>query len=40
VFNFTVPGPIVPPLTRAFTEGDPALSYPSVHVFLSGARLL
>lgn len=36
--NFTVPGPVVKALRRHFTPGDPALSYPTVHVALSGAR--
>ncbi|KAI8474188.1 MAG: phosphatidic acid phosphatase type 2/haloperoxidase [Monoraphidium minutum] len=35
IMNFTVPGPIVRPLERHYTAGDPALSYPSVYVPLS-----
>lgn len=36
VINFTVPGVRVKALQRHYTDGDPALSYPSVHVPLSG----
>lgn len=36
IINFTIPGPVVKALHRVYIPGDPALSYPSVHVFLSG----
>lgn len=35
VVNFTVPGPIVKAARRFYSPGDPALSYPTVHVPLS-----
>jgi len=36
VINFTIPGPVVKALHRHYTADDPALSYPTVHVPLSG----
>lgn len=36
IVNFTVPGPVMKALERHYTPGDPTLSYPSVHVPLSG----
>ncbi|GBF89334.1 hypothetical protein Rsub_02211 [Raphidocelis subcapitata] len=35
VVNFTIPGPVIKPLRRAYVPGDPSLSYPSVHVPLT-----
>ena len=36
IINFTIPGNVVQALRRHYTPGDPSLSYPSVHVPLSG----